>query len=213
MSDSSLLLRPSKWDEFQHYKDRRPPWIKLHRALLDDRAYQRLPIASRAIAPMCWLLACESDDGSFDASIEELTFRLRQPSKDIEAGLRPLIDAGFFIVLQDASGVLAPRLQLAVPEERRGETETDDLFDLFYQAYPKKVSKPAAAKAFKAVKISSTLITVVLADIERRKSSADWKKENGKFVPNPATYLNQRRWEDETTSYVQAEPPAWAGAR
>lgn len=207
------LCRPRNWDEFQHYKDRRPPWIKLHRALLDDREYQRLPLASRALAPMLWLLASESEDGAFDASIAELTFRLRQPEKDIEAGLKPLISAGFFNLVHVASSVLAECVHVAVPEERREETEADDFFALFWTAYPKKTAKPAAAKSFKSAKVTALLLQIILADIERRKSGPDWQKNNGEFVPMPATYLNNKRWEDEGTSPTKAEPPPWAGAR
>jgi len=80
-----------------------------------------LPIASKAIAPLLWLLASESKDGSFNAASEELAFRLRIASKDIELGLKPLIDNGFFV---DASTMLAPCLQLAIPE-RETERETE----------------------------------------------------------------------------------------
>lgn len=90
-----MLIKPRNWGEFQHYKNRLPPWVKLHKTLLDDRDYQRLPVASRALAPMLWLLASESEDGVFDASIDELTFRLRQNAKEIEAGIKPLIEMGF----------------------------------------------------------------------------------------------------------------------
>jgi hypothetical protein len=120
-----MLLIPKNWDKFQHYKDRCPPWIKLHRDLLNDRIFASLPIASKAIAPLLWLLASESKDGIFDAAIEELAFRLHIASKDIEAGLKPLIDKGFFL---DASTMLAPCLQVAIPEretEREGETEKE----------------------------------------------------------------------------------------
>ena len=117
-----MILKPKNWDKFQHYKDRCPPWIKLHRDLLNDRAYMNLPIASKAIAPLLWLLASESKDGSFNAASDELAFRLRIASKDIESGLKPLIDNGFFV---DASTMLAPCLQLAIPErETERETET-----------------------------------------------------------------------------------------
>lgn len=120
-----MKLIPRRWSDFQHYKDRRPPWIKLHKALLDDREYQRLPLASRALAPMLWLLASESEDGIFEATTEELIFRLRQPAKDIDAGLAPLIEVGFFNVVQAASTPLAECQQLAVPEERRDREEAD----------------------------------------------------------------------------------------
>jgi hypothetical protein len=117
-----MLLQPKNWAVFQHYKDRCPPWIKLHRDLLNDRAFMRLPIASKAIAPMLWLLASESKDGVFDGSLDELVFRLHITDKEYQAGVKPLIDNNFFTVV---SGVLAERLQDAIPEtERETEAET-----------------------------------------------------------------------------------------
>ena len=118
-----MLLQPKNWANFQHYKDRCPPWIKLHRDLLINREFMCLPLASKAIAPLLWLLACESKDGVFDASIDELQFRLHLSNKDIQDGLKPLIDKGFFII---ASGVLADSLQDAIPErETEAEKETE----------------------------------------------------------------------------------------
>jgi hypothetical protein len=118
-----MLLQPKNWAVFQHYKDRCPPWIKLHRDLLNDRAYMRLPIASKAIAPMLWLLASESKDGVFDGSLDELVFRLHITAKEYQDGVKPLIDNDFFILV---SGVLAERKQVAIPEtETEGETETE----------------------------------------------------------------------------------------
>ena len=124
-----MKLTPKKWASFQHYKNRVPPWIKLHRALLDDRLYQRLPLASRALAPMLWLLASEHEDGIFEASLDELSFRLRQGLSEINEGLQPLVAAGFFEIVEgDASTVLADRKQLATPEaeEIRGRAEADE---------------------------------------------------------------------------------------
>ena len=87
----------------------------------------------------------------------------------------------------------------AEAEAYKHPSSAPDGFDLFWQAYPKKVSKPAAQRAFKAAKINGHL-SEVIGDIEAKKASADWQKENGQFIPNPATYLNQRRWEDEMSS-------------
>lgn len=112
-------MKPKNWSHFQHYKDRCPPWIKLHKELLNDRAFMTLPTASKALAPLLWLLASESKDGTFDASIDELTFRLRMPESDIKTGLKHLIDKGFFV---DDSEVLAECYQDAIPET---ETETE----------------------------------------------------------------------------------------
>lgn len=118
-----FLLRPKNWGNFQHYKNRRPPWIKLHRALLDDRKFARLPLASKALAPLLWLLASEQQDGIFDGSTEELTFRLRLSAEEIEEGKSALISAGFFV---HASKSLASRLQRATPEGE-GESEVESL--------------------------------------------------------------------------------------
>ena len=115
-----MLLKPKNWAVFQHYKDRCPPWIKLHRDLLNDRVFMCLPLASKAIAPLLWLLASESKDGTFDGSLDELVFRLHITPKDYQDGVKPLIDKGFFVV---ASGVLAECYQDAIPETE-GERET-----------------------------------------------------------------------------------------
>jgi hypothetical protein len=119
-----MILRPKNWSEYQHYKDRNPPWIKLHRDLLNDRDFMCLPLASKAIAPLLWLLASESKFGDFDANVVELSFRLRMTAKEVKDGLKPLIDKGFFV---DASGVLADCKQLAIPEtETEGEREGEE---------------------------------------------------------------------------------------
>jgi hypothetical protein len=116
-----MLLQPKNWAVFQHYKDRCPPWIKLHRDLLNDRVFMCLPLASKALAPLLWLLASESKDGTFDGSLDELVFRLHITPKDYQDGVKPLIDKGFFVV---ASGVLAECYQDAIPETE-GETEIE----------------------------------------------------------------------------------------
>jgi hypothetical protein len=114
-----LKLTPKKWEEFQHYKDRAPTWIKLHKRLLDDFAYHRLPVASKALAPMLWLLASEYDGGVIDASLDEIAFRVHASPNDISEALNPLIEAGFFSVDQDASNLLAERYRPAIPEKER----------------------------------------------------------------------------------------------
>jgi hypothetical protein len=156
MARINQIGRPRNWEKFQHYKNRKPPWIKLHHDLIDDREYQRLPIASRALAPQLWLLASESKDGSFDISIEEIAFRLRQPAKEIEAGLQPLIDSGFFIIDGVDSNLLARCQHVAMPEEEE-EEEPDTGFAVFRSIHPKQSAKTTAPKAS------------LLEDIKRRK--------------------------------------------
>jgi len=70
-------------------------------------------------------------------------------------------------------------------------------FDQFWQAYPKKRNKGQAEKAFEKVAPDEQLMAVILAAIERAKTSAQWLKENGQFIPYPATWLNAKSWEDD----------------
>lgn len=70
-------------------------------------------------------------------------------------------------------------------------------FDSFWSAYPKKQGKHDAMKAMKAAKLSDADLAKVLADLRRRSTSEDWLKDNGKYIPLPATYIRGRRWEDE----------------
>jgi hypothetical protein len=137
-----VKITPKHWERFQHYKDRSPSWIKLHRQLLDDYEFHCLPVASRALAPLLWLLASEYRDGQIVGSVKQIAFRLHMAEPDFVAALDPLIQAGFFSIendvdeckqaastllapcLHDASAPLAERKQDASPEKER-ETETE----------------------------------------------------------------------------------------
>ena len=68
-----------------------------------------------------------------------------------------------------------------------------NLFDLFWQAYPKKVAKFAAKRAFhKAIQLTD-LPTMVEA-IQKQMRSDQWQRG---YIPHAATWLNQGRWLDE----------------
>jgi hypothetical protein len=139
---------PKNWRDFQHYKDRNPPWIRLHRGLLDNKDFQRLPVASRALAPMLWLIASESVDGVINADPDDLAFRLRTTEKEISVALRPLLEKGFFLPVQDASTPLAGRLQSAVPETE-AETETSQRPEALTEAEaPSAATWDSYAKAY-----------------------------------------------------------------
>lgn len=63
----------------------------------------------------------------------------------------------------------------------------------FWTAYPRKVGKGEAEKAWQRAKVP---VGTVLAALSWQANSADWERDGGQFIPYPATYLNQRRWED-----------------
>lgn len=140
------FYRVKGWARFQHYKGRRPPWIKLYRELLDDFEYLTLDLASMALAPCLWLLASESDDGTFSDDPSKLMFRLRRSQDEIIAGLRGLERSGFVTHEgEHASALLASCLQETPleTEERRVETEREgeESVDAGASATPSKVAR------------------------------------------------------------------------
>jgi hypothetical protein len=72
-----------------------------------------------------------------------------------------------------------------------------DGFETFWLAYPKKVGKGAAATAWKKAKVGKSLCAEIMEALEKQKRSAQWLNDNGRFIPNPATWINQARWGDE----------------
>lgn len=74
----------------------------------------------------------------------------------------------------------------------------------FWSAYPKKVGKADAWRKWKQLKLDS-LLHVILAKLEQQQRSAQWQEQGGKFVPNPATYLHQGRWDDSVETYPEGE--------
>ena len=69
----------------------------------------------------------------------------------------------------------------------------------FWNAYPRKKSKGQAEKVFIKINPDEQLLAIMIAKIEQAKKSDSWKKENGQFIPYPATWLNAQGWEDEET--------------
>jgi hypothetical protein len=69
-------------------------------------------------------------------------------------------------------------------------------FDIFWKAYPRKTGKGDARKKF-AKALTKTSFENIMAALGKVKASAQWQKDDGQFVPYPATWLNQERWDDE----------------
>lgn len=204
-----MRLIPKNWAKFQHYKDRCPPWIKLHRDLLNDRHFISLPTASKALAPLLWLLASESRDGSFDATPDELEFRLRMCREEIVTGLKALIDNGFFI---DASTMLAASYQSAIPEretEREAETETEgEKIKRIKRSKPVSVEKPVDVSPevwmsfLQQRKAKKAVVTdIALLGIRREASKARISLEEA------LTVCCERGWAGFKAEWVEKDQP------
>ena len=70
-------------------------------------------------------------------------------------------------------------------------------FAEFWAAYPKKRAKGDAEKAWKAMKPSEHLTSAILAALGRAKTSVDWRKDGGQYIPHPAKWLRAKGWEDD----------------
>ena len=118
-------MRIRNWSKFQHFKDRRPPWVKLYRDILDDIEWHRLDGDSAKHLVMLWLLASEGDDGELP-SLDEIAFRLRITEKQAKTTISKLSRW----VIQDDITAISPRYQSDRPEtetetEKEGEKETE----------------------------------------------------------------------------------------
>lgn len=118
--------------KYQHYRDRRPPWIKLHAAIFDDYAFQCLQDASKAHLMLLWLLASQVDN----RIPYDLDFICRKLGTTSPVDMEELILQGFIEVSQDDGKTLAPRKQMPI-----AETETEA------EAYKKETeTKPSSTK-------------------------------------------------------------------
>lgn len=72
----------------------------------------------------------------------------------------------------------------------------DPEFDTFWRSYPRREGKGKAREAFARARQSAGLQTI-LAAIDAKRGCAQWQRNGGQFIPLPATWLNQQRWEDD----------------
>ena len=77
------------------------------------------------------------------------------------------------------------------------QTDRQIAFGVFWSAYPKKAGKGAAEKVWNKIKPDRQLIALMMDAIAKQSKSEQWQKSDGQFIPNPATWLNQGRWQDE----------------
>jgi hypothetical protein len=92
------------------------------------------------------------------------------------------------------------------------EKKKDSLFETFWEAYPKKKSKGDAEKAWSKIKPDEHLLATMLATIERAKTSDDWTRDQGKYIPYPATWLNAKGWEDSFETEINPKTHKQYGA-
>lgn len=96
----------------------------------------------------------------------------------------------------NSTASIPPSNEGDVPEAP-APTAQERRFSEFWQAYPKKVGKKAALGAWKRIKVDAALFDKIMQAVAAAKQSEQWLREGGRFIPNPSTWLNQGRWDDE----------------
>ena len=135
------------WTTYQHYRDRQPPWVKLHVQMLDDADLAALPDAARLLATLLLLVAARTEN-RIPANTRILAGFVQLPTKTVTTSMKHLERIGFIsqkiqteseiamaqrgqLALDPASTTLAPRYQDASPHVRpRARGETEELKDL-----------------------------------------------------------------------------------
>lgn len=112
-----MKYRVKNWRQFQHYKDRNPPWIKLHFSMLASSDWVMLDDASRVLAIACMLIASRND-GEIDGSEAGLGYLQRVAYLNKKPNLSALISCGFLEPASECKQMLA---------DARPETETENL--------------------------------------------------------------------------------------
>ena len=84
------------------------------------------------------------------------------------------------------------------PKGGRRRAEPDwGLFEAFWAAYPRKTHKDRARRAWRKLSPTPELCQTMAAALERDKHSRQWTKDNGEYIPYPASWLNAKPWEDD----------------
>lgn len=82
----------------------------------------------------------------------------------------------------------------------RPDKEISPAFNAFWDAYPKRVARKDAWKAWTQINPTPALLVTILDALAWQTRQPDWLRDGGKFVPHPGTWLRAERWDDERTT-------------
>lgn len=207
------------WEKYQHYKNRRPPWIKLLTEIIDEFDRQGKPkkfygLPDTAKLTFVGLLCLRSRYELYIPYPDDKWLKYNIGVKHIN--LQPLMNAGFITIASNtASNTLAKCYQNPSPEldterenrEQRTDIDTDRdmlIFDKARKLYPGR--KRGLATELDNLRKKHTDWQAVLPEIEKAiQQQINWRRsvidsDPQAFVPewkNLQTWINQRCWEEE----------------
>lgn len=184
------------WQDFQHYKDRCPPWIKLHYELMTSKDWVKFDDASKLLAVVCMMLGSRSE-GLIEDDLDYLqqVAHLRK-----KPDLKPLIDSGFLILTSDSLADASTMQADAIIEERREEKNISEFFEVFWSEYPRKTDKAAARLKFQS-KVKD--FDKVMEGLRRYKAEIENKKTAPEYIKHAKTWLNGECWENQLETPVK----------
>jgi uncharacterized protein YdaU (DUF1376 family) len=91
------------------------------------------------------------------------------------------------------------------PSRKKTPATSPEGFDEFWKLYPRKEAKPRALRAWR--KVEPAELPAILAGLRVHIQKEQWQKGDVKYIPLPATWLNDRRWEDENVAAKQEPIP------
>ena len=187
----------------------------------------------RSYAELIWRIKDPSRQGRFIVTLTRYAFQHVIPAEDDPNFdyfilIRPIIDKGVERAESGSRGGKATKhrkgsleasfgtnesekdMEKDMEQEEDKDKDVESMFADFWAAYPRKDAKKSARKVFLRIinnaDDSDDLLAQILDAIALAKRSHQWQKDNGDFIPLPATWLNQERWEDSGVSETLDEP-------
>lgn len=200
-------------------------WFRFYAEVLDDPKIQKLPCET--LKTWLNLLCLTAKHDGTLPSCNDISFALRISIQDAETAISEMLKLGLldrrgsrlaphnWDQRQYKSDTSTDRVK-RFRKRKRNVSETADEtdqnrtdteqnrteqsiytpdFERFWTAYPKKKGKGAAFTAWK--KNGHPGIERIIQILEIASKCRDWTKDEGQFIPHPATWLNQKRWDDD----------------
>lgn len=201
------MLKIKNWEKFNLYNAKNPryqkkmTWFKFYGTdYINNIEIHKLNFEQKAILVELWCLGSESDGVLPDNF--EIAFRLHYPVDFVEKIVNELFTRGWLEDYQQSATIEKKR------EDKIREDIVLDKFHEFWETYPKsnrKVNKSGCMKIWQSQNlepIGDKIIKHVII-----MTATDWKKNNGQYIPMPATYLRQERY----MASVEPKRKVWEG--
>jgi len=146
----------------------------------------------------------DSDDGPTDEGGDEYFRKNAEQSTETNAFVRENAEGSAETTAREAGdkcGTFIPNPipdpNTRAPRPKKAHEPLPQGFAEFWEVYPRKVAKRRAIKAWLKLSPDSKTQAAIIEAVNRQSTSKKWREENGQYIPHPATWLNDGRWEDE----------------